>query len=396
MLTALGAGSATDALFASLAIPVFVTGALAIPLSRVLVPFLSAGDREPGTLWTVVAGSTLLFTALAAVTGGSAPLWIPWMLPGFDRETIALTVSLLRIQLPGLVLVGLATVLRAAHHARHRFVPAAVCSSVSAAAGLGVILLLLPRWGVASAAWSFTARNALECVLLLGPLAGGLVPRWSAGTARAVWRHARPVVAGASYERTEPLVDRLLSSLAPAGALSLFSLAEQIHGAASQVLNRSVSDPLVPSLSRMAAERRWADMRHAVVRRLRGAALLAGTGIVLLLSGGVLLDLLPGVGNLRPADLQLLWLMLALLGGWFLGDPAANLLFNTFYAMGDSVTPARLGVLSYTLGIGLKLAGFAAGGVAGLAAGTSAYYLLRALVLYLALQRRWRTLATAG
>jgi peptidoglycan biosynthesis protein MviN/MurJ (putative lipid II flippase) len=57
---------------------------------------------------------------------------------------------------------------------------------------------------------------------------------------------------------------------------------------------------------------------------------------------------------------------------------------STFYSIGDTVTPTRMSMLTYTLYIPGKVLSFYFWGVAGLAVTTSIYYLLNlSLQIYL-------------
>lgn len=391
----MGAGTATDALFAAMAVPAFVTGVLAIPLFRVLVPFFSAGaGASPAAIGTVLLASAALLTGTALVLSWTAPVWVRALVPGFTDDGVALTVLLLRIQLPGMVLAGVASVLRSAHNAGNRFIYPAAAACVSAAASLVLVLVFLPRVGITAAAWSFAARGAADFLFLLPVGAAVSLASWSPAALRETWRRLHPLIIGSTYERTEVLVDRFLSSLAPAGALSLLSLAQQVHGGGAQILNRSVSDPVVPLLTRLSAERDWRGVRRIIARRVSGIVLISGVGMLLvLLAGRAVLEAIPGVRNLRPEDVRLLWWLVILMAGWLMTDPIANLLANVFYAMGDTATPTRLGVVSYTVGIALKVSGFLAWGVAGMAAASTGYFVLRAALLYLGLRR---SVATAS
>jgi len=97
-----------------------------------------------------------------------------------------------------------------------------------------------------------------------------------------------------------------------------------------------------------------------------------------------------GRGAVRPEQVRMLWVLLLLLTGVWLGGVAGLLLSSSFYVLGDTFTPARIGVIGFTLAIGLKLVAFRAFGLPGLAAAASAYYLMNAGLIGVALGRRLR------
>ncbi|MBI4500122.1 MAG: hypothetical protein HY700_03075 [Gemmatimonadetes bacterium] len=394
ILTRLGAGPATDALFAALVVPQFLTGVVALPLVRVLVPLFAAQGEQgaAASSWTLCIVVSVAFTGIAAV------LWLvtPWLArllaPGFSRESRELMASLLRVQLAGLPFIGVGAVLRAVQNARHRFVQVSLSTMVGAISALVCLVLFLPIAGVLAAGWSFTVRAAVECGMLLVAWWPRVVREWQPQAIRQTWRRLGPLLVGTSYERSEFLLDRLLSTLAPAGSLSLLYLAQQLHGAFAQMLNRALVDPVIPQMAVLAHRGTWRAFRGISRRRLRGIAVVTGAaGIGLLLAGLPALDLIFGVRNVGREEVRVLWGLMLLLSGMLMGDPAGNLLANAFYAMGDTTTPTRIGVVAFTLSLGMKIGGFFWLGIAGLAAASSIQYLVRVAALGLALRSRIRT-----
>jgi peptidoglycan biosynthesis protein MviN/MurJ (putative lipid II flippase) len=67
-----------------------------------------------------------------------------------------------------------------------------------------------------------------------------------------------------------------------------------------------------------------------------------------------------------------------------------------FYAMDDTATPIRIGVVGFLVGLVLKSVGFVMFGVLGLAAGASAYYLLNLAIMAMVLEGRVNGIAAAA
>lgn len=387
----LGPGWQTDALFAGMTIPLLVLGTISGSLTHVLVPLLATEDRETyrRDAWTFVCGIALLFGVFAIVLGLTAPHWVPLTVPGFDERGTQLTIRLLRIQLIGVVLSAVTGALWSALHARRRFVWAEVSPVASGLLAFPILLLGLPALGVAAAAYAFVARTLLQTVLLLPALGGFCRPAWGTPAVREAWRRLRPLLLGSSYYKLEVFVDRFLASLAPAGGLSLLHLAQQLYAAGHTVLNTALAAPAVPRLASHAHERDWTLFRRLSRQRL--GLMLAAGGIAVAAAavvGRPLLSLLFGHGRFGPEEITHLWWLVLALGGMFLGGVAGQILALSFYALGDTSTPTRIGVVGFTLGIGLKVGGFYLFGVLGIALGTSVYYLLNAVLLFLFLQRR--------
>ena len=64
------------------------------------------------------------------------------------------------------------------------------------------------------------------------------------------------------------------------------------------------------------------------------------------------------------------------------------MLSATYYAMGETRLLMIIGMITYTVSLGLKFAGFALGGIWGLAIATTMYYALDAGIQWFMIERR--------
>lgn len=383
VLIQLGPGMETDALFAGMTLPQLVLVVISGSLMHVLVPLLAGEDedrlRHDAWGFFVLVGG--LFGLLAAILYVTAPWWIPLTVPGFDEAGKALTVELTRIQLIGMVFAAINGVQWAAYHARQQFVWAEFTPILSSALGFLLLIWALPRYGVIAAAWISTLRMGLQTLLLAPGMGKPVWPDLRSPTIRAAWQRIKPLLLGTAYYKTDPLVDRFLLSTAGSGSLSLYYLAQQIYGAVSQVLNKAIAAPLVPMLSKLHKAGDRDGFRRAYHQKLWqvGAISLAGL-FILGLFGQELLDLLVGHGNVSAGNVKELWWIMLWLGGMFVGGVMGQISSSSFYASGDTTTPTRIGIYSYTFYIPAKLTLFYYFGVMGLALVTSVFVLVNFLL----------------
>jgi peptidoglycan biosynthesis protein MviN/MurJ (putative lipid II flippase) len=101
-----------------------------------------------------------------------------------------------------------------------------------------------------------------------------------------------------------------------------------------------------------------------------------------------LLRLLIGHGSVTDDNVATLWWILVWLVGMFVGSVVGQTAATIFYAQGNTRTPTRISVWTYTGYIPAKIAAFIYGGVAGLAVITSVHYMLNALLMLRSLRRR--------
>lgn len=389
VITRLGAGIETDALFAGMTIPQLALAVVSGSLTHVLVPLLAGEPAEEfrRETWGFMALIGGLFGLLAIVLYATAPWWVPLTVPGFTAAGLRLTVELTRIQLLGMVFTALTGVQWAAYHARQQFLWAEFTPFLTSVAGLAAIVWALPLFGVVSVAWIGTLRLVVQSLLLVRGLGRPVWPDLRRPALRQAWRRIKPLLLGTAFYKTDPAVDRFLLSSAGSGSLSLYNLGQQIYGAISQVLGKALTAPLVPVLSTLHKSGDNNGFRRAYSRKLAQVA-AAGLAVllVLVLAGRPLLQLVLGHGNLSSGEVRALWWIMIWLGGMFLGGIMGQVTSSTFYSLGDTTTPTRLGIISYTFYVPLKVGLYYCFGTAGLALSTSAFYAVNLFFQHLLLK----------
>jgi putative peptidoglycan lipid II flippase len=394
----LGAGLRTDALFAALALPQALLSVIASSFMTVLVPLVAGEDHLDfqKRAWTFTAATLVVFVVLAVAFNLLAPWWVPLIAPGLSGDGHRLAVHLARIQLIGMVWTSMAGILGAVGRARHRFIWVETAPAIGTAISFPVLIVTLPTYGVDAAAWVQVLRIALHALLLvpgLGPFMGFNRDR---RLLTDVTRRLRPLIGGTAYFKSEPVLDRAISSFAPSGDLSIYYLCQQVCNAALQLTNNAFIAPAVPPLAqdaksgdwqRFSARRRHTSMAALAIALAGSVALL--TGLAAVLGGGWLSPSTAGTARRG-------WYVLAALGGVLIGGPLAESFRSAFYATGETSIPVRIDVAVYTVGIGLKVAAFMAGGLVGLALAASVQVTLGALLLHGALGRTVRARATAN
>ena len=375
----LGVGVETDALFAGMAVPQLILMVVSSSLTHVLVPLLATEDGNTfgRNAWGFFLGIGGIFTVVAVVLFISAGFWVPWLVPGFSRAGQSLTVSLTRIQLVSMIFTASGSVLWSVYHARQKFIWVELSALLSSLIGLFLLVRMLPVYGVTGAALLIVLRTGLQMVWLLPGLGRWEPPDWRSPAMREAWRRIRPLLIGTTYYRTDPLIDRFLASMAPAGGLSLLYIGQQIYGVANIVAEKAIATPMVPQLAIHASAARWPVFRRLYQRRLLAMGGLTAVGyVILLVAGEHVLNVLIGHGGVTKDNVHLLWSIMVALVGVFIAGAMGVITSKTFYAMGDTRTPTRMSIVTYTLYIPAKVLGFLRYGLMGLAVVTSVYLFL--------------------
>lgn len=389
VITQLGVGVETDAFFAAMALPQVILFVVSSSLTHVLVPLLATDDETTfrQNAWGFFLGVTGLFTALSALLYITCSYWVPLLVPGFSEQGRLLTITLTKLQLISMIFTASASVLWAIYHARQRFIWVELSALLASLIGLAVVWKLLPLYGVVAAALVIILRTALQVIALLPGLGRWQRPNWRSKAMRQSWDRLRPLLIGTSYYRTDALIDRFLASMAPAGGLSLLYIGQQIYGVANVVADKAIATPMVPQLAIEAENSRWSNFK----KLYRGRLLLVGgvTAIgyvILLIIGERILNLLIGHGGVTAQNVHVLWLIMVALVGFFMAGAMGQITAITFYAMGDTRTPTRLSIITFTIYIPAKVLGFVYYGLLGLAVVTSVYLFVNLLIQILLLE----------
>jgi len=389
VITQLGVGIETDALFAGMAVPQLILTVVSSSLTHVLVPLLATEDESTfrRDSWAFFFGVSAIFTLLALALFVTANFWVRWLVPGFSEPGRALTVSLTRIQLVSMIFIASVSVLWSVYHAKQKFIWVELSSLVSSVIALLLLVVLLPIYGVIGAALLLVLRAGLQVVSLLPGLGRWQWPDWNSTAMRTAWQRIRPLLLGTAYYRTDPLVDRYLASMAPPGGLSLLYIAQQIYGVANIVAEKAIAAPMVPMLAVRAKVKDWKNFRRIYQNRLLAVGGLTLLGyLILLLAGERILNLLIGHGGVTAANVHLLWSIMIALVGFFVAGAAGVVTSKTFYAMGDTKTPTKMSIVTYTLYIPAKVFGFYRYGLIGLAVVTTVYLFLNLMIQLLLLE----------
>lgn len=376
----LGPGPETDALFAGMTIPQLVLTVISASLMHVLVPMM-AGESDKKLkedAWNFFYLITVLFGALAIILYITSALWVPILFPGFEDDLIQLTIDLTHIQLLGMVFSAVNGVQLATYHAKQHFILPEFSLVLTGLVGISLLIWALPRYGVLAAAYINVLRFALQTIILMPFLGKPTSPDLTNENILQAWKRIKPLLIGTTYYKTDPLIDRFLLSTVTPGTLSLYYIAQQIYGAAHQVFNKAIITPFVPSLSqcyKLGDHRLF--MASYYRKLLRTSMLIFLSFLTIAVFGWVITEYFHlTLGHSGDDDLRQLWWILIWLGGMYIGGALGLVTSSAYYASGNTSTPTKVSVFSYTIYIPVKVICFYFFGVVGMAISTSVYYLI--------------------
>jgi putative peptidoglycan lipid II flippase len=263
----------------------------------------------------------------------------------------------------------------AAHHARHRFVWVELSAVVANCAGLSFLVLTISHFGIWAAAVNTIFFNTLKLAFLVPILGRFRLPAWRSPLIREALQRLKPLLPGQVYLRTDPVLDRFLTSMTGAGTLSLLHVAQQIYASILILLGKAVVAPMAPKLAVYAREERWSSYRRHYERRLLLLLAITIVGVLIVIIGAPSVSMFLAKLHIGPGNLHTLWLTMIALGGTFVGGALVQATAGAFYGMGNTKTPTKVSTVLYTLYIPIKILAFIKFGLIGLAVSMSSYFL---------------------
>ncbi|MGA2866214.1 MAG: murein biosynthesis integral membrane protein MurJ [Verrucomicrobiota bacterium] len=386
-------------------------------LTAAFIPIFKQKEVEEGAkeMWrcanAVLSGLVAAAGAVSVVAMVGISLWLSFGHLGPDRK---LVLELLRLMFPYMVLVCLAAALIGMANARGHFFIPALGAAILNVVMIGSVWWLAPRMG----------RDLEHQIfgLAIGVLLAGLaqasfqlptlaregyryrwVSPWRDPAVREVIRQMLPGSIGVAAFQLNVLVTQCFSFWFDESIVSTYNYSVRLMELPQGMFGISLATYLLPTLSGLAAEKKYPEFRQTLQEGLSHLACLnlLAAAIALALAEPIV-RLLFERGMFGPSATQRVALSLACLAPGLLMFSVNNILARAFYALKDIKTPMKISVfclvlnLVLALGLVLYLQGSRIGGEAGLAVANTLSATLNAALLAYALRRKLKHLTLAG
>ena len=404
-----GAGNAMDAFTIGFRIPnlmrdLFAEGAMSAAFVPTFTRRLAARGRdEAWKLGNQLINVLIVTTGLLVVVGIVFAAPLVSLFAGDYAEVpgkLELTTTLTRIMLPFLSLVAIAAAFMGMLNSlQHFFTPAlspAMFNLAMIASGFALVPLM-PRLGLPPITG-----------MAIGAIAGGfgqVIMQWPAlhragyryrpmlnlfdPGLREILRLMGPGTLGLAAVQINLLVNTVLATGEGTGAVSWLSYAFRLMYLPIGLFGVSIATAVLPALSQQAARGAPDAMRQTISSALRLTLMLnvpATIGLVALATP--IVALIFERGSFTAADTAATAAALACYAPGLLGYSAVKIVVPSFYALGDSRTPALISVGSVALNVALNLLLVRFLGYRGLALGTAIAAVVNAVALLHVLRRR--------
>jgi len=363
---AFGAGMATDAFFVAFRLPnllrrMFAEGAF----SQAFVPILAEyknkrGEAETHRLVNHVASALGLAVLLVSILGAIAsPLIIYATAPGFsaDASKFELTVQLTRITFPYIFFMSLVALAGGVLNTWSRFAIPAFTPVLLNLSFIAMALVAAPYFDppVLALGWAVFIGGLAQLALQLRPLAKiGMLPRFSLDFSdpgvRRILKLMAPAILGVSISQISLLINTVFASFLPSGSVSWLYYADRLMEFPAGMLGVALGTILLPSLSKMHADKNPVEFSALLDWGLRLTLMLtlpAALGLALL--AVPLITTLFHHGAFGVADVYQTRTALIAYSIGLAGLILVKILAPAFYARQDIRTPVKFGLI--TLGV---------------------------------------------
>lgn len=369
-----GASVTSDAFYVAFRIPnllreLFAEGSMSAAFVPVFSEYLTREGKEKArSLARATASVLVLLVTLIVVLGILfSPQIISVIAPGFlkNQEKFLLTTALTRVMFPFLLFISLAALAMGVLNSTRHFGPPAFSSAVYNIVNISMILGLSPYFGqpVFAAAIGVTLGGVAQFLMQLPTLRKegfSLFPtRLSWPLHQGVVKMGRlmlPTLVGLSVTQINLLVNTFLASFLPLGSVSYLYYGMRLIHFPLGIFAVALSTALLPTLSVQASKGDTPALRRSFSFGLRLVFFItfpALFGLILFRFPIVHLLFEHGefdrIATLGTADAVLFYS----LGLWAFAG--VRIVVPVFYALQDTKTPVKIGVMAMALNLALNL-----------------------------------------
>jgi putative peptidoglycan lipid II flippase len=365
----LGQKFAADVYYGAFQIPdllffLIAGGALSSSFIPVFTEKITQGKtREAWHVFSTVA--TIMFVVISGFVLAGEIFAFPLtklVNPGFSDLKVADTVPLTRIVLPAQLCFFLGGLLMGAQYSMQKFKIAAMGPVIY---NLGIILgglLLAPFVGMQGLCWGALigaiVGNFWLQLVAVRKLGMQFTPSFDYRHPDVVkvWKLMLPVVLGVALPQVSIWINRAFASQLGDGPMAALTNANQLMQVPLGLFAQAMAVAIFPTLSALAAEKKYAELRATSSRGIRNLLFLTIPSSVLMVILSVpIVQLLLQHGKFHADDTALAASALMVYGTGIFAWSMQSILSRSFYALQDSVTPVVIGTVVTLVFIPLNL-----------------------------------------
>jgi len=392
-----GLGGISDAYFMSAAILLTLVKVLEVQtLPKLYITIFAEYLNRPKKLEEVVSNllhvSLIVFGALVPVLILVCPMLVTVLAPGFDADTKALTVYLLRLTAAALLFVPVSGLFTAVLHSFERFTVVSAVQLIPGTIMAVFTLATVDALGISSLALGNLLGYAVHVVALyLCLIALGLRHRWVldpwSRDVRTTGRLLLPFMLVSVFDQAGGLFSNVIASLLPGGSFSALVMARKIRSYILAIVFETIPTIMYPSMAKSSLARNREHLRRLLLDGLRMIHFLTFPVLVLVVILSYdLVGLVFRRGAFDEAATRNVATCLTFLAVGLLPGGLSVLFSRALFALQDTIWINRTTVITSISQIFLSVVMVYFWGLFGLAAAIATHTLLNVVQYYIRLR----------
>jgi len=362
-----GTGYEASAFEAAYRIPDLLFTSIGLALSTTFIPifaeYLSAGNKKEAFVFTnnVINLLALITIGISVIGVIFAPAIVSIIYQGFTGDIYYLTVHLVRIILPIIIFIALSYTIVGLLQSFGEFKIPASISLPSNAINIMYLIFFSSHWGIKGFAvavligWSTQVLIQIPALLSTGYKYKLTLDIKNKGL-RKMLIMVVPIILGTSVQQVNSIVNSALASGLGNNAVAALGYANYLFIVIVGVFTYAVSAVIFPSLARMNAEEDYAKFKSTLNKAIKALMfILAPVMAGLLVLNVPIIQVLLQRGKFDYYSTQLTANVLFFYSLGMIGFGIQEIINRAFYAIQNTKTPMKIGVMGMFINIILNL-----------------------------------------
>lgn len=395
-----GVNNSTDAYFLARNMPALLFPAVCNSMATAFLSIYVTKNSQQGEVESdefaskALVVTLLLSTSLSIFSYIFSPYIVPLFAPGFDRLTLNLATDLTRITMAAFTLTMAQYMLSAILNSKKFFYG----SQISGVLNSIFIIILLICFGnnksVYFLTWTTIGGLLIQVVMLFifmkkrfrfnlrnfEPISDDI---------KQMFRLSGPILLGNSIIQISQIADKILASNLVVGAVSALSYTNSLSSIVTSVFIESLSTVLYPTLTENASnndlENYSKNLSHNLLLLI---LIITPISIITFIFSKDIITIVYARGKFDQLAAELTNTAFAFYSLGFVFIAIREVVNRGFYAIGDSKTPMRNGLLSVGLNIIISVIFTKYIGIAGITLGTSISAAISSFILLASMNKR--------
>lgn len=395
-----GASVETDAYIMAITIPMTLFATAGMALTTTFIPLFNDKLHNKGKddafdfANNIINIFAVILIGLSLIGIIAAPLIVRIVAFGFKGEAYQLSVTMVRITFPMILFIGLSAILSGILNAMGIYSPPAFKGIPYNIILIAFMLFFSSLFGIYGLAVSTLIATLSEIFVQIPALKkAGFVYRFRLDFMdKALQRQiilVGPILVGTAADQLNVLVDRTLGSTLPKGSISALNYANRLDGFIIGIFINAITTVVYTDLTKLSAK----NDRQAYASSLTNVSkLMIFFAMPIAVGGAVLADLIVkaayqrGAFTAQDTALTSAAFLFYVLG--MVGYSLRHMLSRAFYAMKDTRTPVKNGIIAIVINIVLNLVFIGPMKAPGLALATAISATVTAVLLLIQFHRR--------